>query len=194
MILTEKEAENLLEKEGFRVVNRQIIKNKKELNKLKLKFPLVAKISSRHIIHKARIGGTVLNIKNIKEAEKAAEKLCKIKGCEEIMFQEMLHGQEIILGLKNTPEFKQVILAGKGGSNVEMEKDVSFRVLPIDEKDAESMLDDLKIKVRNKKEVIKNIINLRKLTEKYKIEELDINPLIITEREAVVADARIVIN
>jgi len=194
MILTEKEAENLLEKEGFRVVNRQIIKNKKELKKLKLNFPLVAKISSRHIMHKAKIGGTLLNIKNAEEAEKAMENLCRIKGCEAIMFQEMLYGQEIILGLKNTPEFKQVILAGKGGSKVEEERDVSFRVLPIDEKDAESMLDDLKIKVKNKKEVIKNILKLSKLSDKYKIEELDINPLIITEREAVVADARIVIN
>lgn len=192
-LLTEKEAEDLLEKEGFNIVKRQFVKSKKEVKNLMLRYPLAAKISSRHIMHKAKIGGTILNIRNEKEAEKAVEKLCKIKDCEGILFQEMVYGQEIILGLKSTPEFGLVILVGEGGIGVEKKKDISFRILPIKDKNAEEMLAELKIKVKNKKAVIKNLIKLAKLAEKYNIEELDINPLILANNKAIVVDARIVL-
>lgn len=191
-ILTEKEAEDFLEKEGFNIAKRALVKEKKQLSKLGLNFPWVMKISSRHIIHKAQIGGTLVGIKNLKEAEKAFDKLKALNGFEGILVQEMASGKEIILGLKKTPEFGLVILVGSGGSDVERVKDVSFRVSPITSKDADEMLGELKIKIENSADVKKNLLKLSALASKHPgISELDINPLIVSKNKAVVVDARI---
>jgi acetyltransferase len=200
--LTEKEAEDFLEKKGFKVVKRALIKNKEQIKELKekLKFPWVMKISSRHIVHKAKIGGTILNIKNQKQAEKAFDKLKSINSFEGILIQEMQSGEELILGIKNTEEFGNVIMLGKGGSNVEEEKDISFRVPPIKEKEAEKMLKELKVynKIKNKinqEQIIKALLKLSKLAEKQKnIKELDINPMIINKTQTIAVDARAVLN
>ena len=90
-----------------------------------------------------------------------------------------------------------------GGKYVEILKDITFRACPITKEDAEQMIDELKFKqilfgARNEKLVDKNIlvktlVTLSQLPEKNKkIEELDINPFIISEKQGKVADARIV--
>ena len=199
--LTEKEAEDFLEKEGFNVIKRSHVKTKTELKKLekKLKYPWVMKISSKHIVHKAKIGGTILNINSLEEAENALAKLCLIEKCEGALVQEMAVGKELIIGIKKTPEFSQVIMLGKGGSNVEKEKDISFRIPPIKSKDAEEMINELQYskilaeKNVNRKLIIQNLLKISELAQKYpNIEEMDINPLIVNKNEAIVVDARIV--
>jgi succinyl-CoA synthetase beta subunit len=196
--LTEKEAEDFLEKHKFKVVKRVFIKSKSELNDIenKIKFPWVMKISSRHIVHKTQLGGTILNIKSIKQAEKAFDKLKKINDFEGILVQEFIPGKELILGLKSTPEFGLVIMVGAGGTEVEKIRDVSFRVPPITESEAEEMIKELRvynqIKNCNIKEIEKCLLLLSRFAERNShIKELDINPLIINKKEAVVVDARI---
>lgn len=197
-ILTEKEAEDLLEKEGFKVVPRILIKKKEELQNVKIKFPWVMKISSRHIVHKAKLGGTILEIKNLEQAKKAFDKLKSLNHFEGILIQHFMSGEELILGIKETPEFGKVIMFGKGGSNVENDKDISFRIIPLKKKDVKKMIEEIKFyptlkeKNINLRKIEENIIILSKLAKKYnKIEELDINPLIVNEKEALVVDARI---
>ncbi len=201
-ILTEKEAENFLEKSGFDVISRAVAKSEDGLLKISglIKFPWAMKASSKKLVHKANLGGVILNIKSVKEAKKAFSRLSKIKGFEEVMIQPMMKGEKLILGLKKTPEFGMVIMVGKGGSRVEEERDVSFRVLPITEKDAEAMLKDLKSytllknKGANFKIIEKNLMKLSTLARKYPgILELDINPLGVTGNEAKIVDARIVL-
>jgi len=197
-VFTEKEAEDFLEKKGFKVAKRVFIKSKSELSsiKSKIKFPWVMKISSKHIVHKTKLGGTILNISTQEQAQKAFDKLKKIKDFEGILVQEFIPGKELILGLKHTPEFGLVIMLGAGGTDVEEKKDVSFRVPPITEKEAEEMIKELKIcnqiKDCNLKEIKKCLFLLSNLAkENPNIKELDINPLIINKKEAVVVDARI---
>lgn len=196
--LTEKEAEDLLEKEGFRVAKRVLIKNKDELKKIKLPFPWAMKISSRYIVHKAKMGGIVLNITDISSAENAFDKFKSINHFEGILVQEMILGEELIIGLKKTPEFGLVVMIGKGGSKVEEEKDVSFRVIPLSVSDAGEMIREIKFYDALKKKGIhfkvieENLIKISKLAEKYPdISELDINPLIVNSSEGVIVDARI---
>lgn len=198
-VLSEKEAEEFLEKNGFNVIRRQFAENKNQLSKINIEFPWAMKISSRKILHKAKIGGVILNIKNLNQAEQAFTKLSKIKDFEEVLIQPMIKGENLILGLKKTPEFDEVIMFGHGGSNVEKEKDVSFRIVPLTEKDAEEMIKEIKFYKKLKKSRInfkaikQNIIQLSKLAEKHKeIKELDINPLSVSTNEAVVIDARVV--
>ena len=194
MLLTEKEAENFLEKQSFQVAKREAVKSKNKLKDLQLQFPWVMKVSSKHVVHKTKIGGTILDIKNMGQAEGAYDKLCKIDG-KEVLVQEMAQGQEIIIGLEKTREFDLVIMVGAGGTDVEKIKDVSFRVLPIKRKDAEEMISELKIssKLKNTQLIIKNLLKLAELGKKFpNIQELDINPLIVNKKQAIVVDARMV--
>lgn len=192
-ILAEKEAEKFLRENAFDVVDGIFVKNKTSLAKLKIKFPLVAKASGKKIIHKKKLGGVVTNIKNSKSLLKAFDKLKKIKGCEEVLLQEFLKGNEFFFGIKKTPEFSHVIVFGKGGSDVEKEKDVAFRVCPVEKKDIEEMISNTKVSDSmssdEKSSSIKILNQLCRLAEKYpKISELDINPMLNKK----IADARIV--
>lgn len=197
--LTEKEAEELLEKEGFKLAKGAIAKNKNELKKIeeKIKFPWAMKISSSQIVHKAKIGGVKLNILNLSEALSSFDELAKIKNFEEVLVQETLKGDELIIGLKKTPEFSHILMFGKGGYNVEEEKDVVFRVLPLTKQDIDDMIRETKIfktlkkdkaNFKGVKKVIQKVVGLA--TKYNNILEFDINPLFVNEKEAIVADAR----
>ncbi|MEI7718309.1 MAG: acetate--CoA ligase family protein [archaeon] len=195
--LTEKETEDFLEKNELKVVQRAFSKKKTDLKKVEISFPWVMKVSSTKIMHKARVNGVRVNIKTIEEAEKCFIELSKIENFEEVIIQKMISGKEAILGIKHTPEFGHVLMFGKGGSNIEKEKDVSFRVIPIKEEDIKSMILDTKfskeLSERENKNIIEAINKIQKLIKNNShITELDINPLMVNDKEYMVADARIV--
>ena len=195
--LTEKEAENFLEKNKFNVAKRTTVSNKSQLSKVKIPFPWVMKISSKKIMHKVKVGGVILNIDSIEKAEESFSKLSKIQFFEEVIIQEMIRGKEIVIGVKNTQEFGHTIMFGKGGSDVEKEKDISFRIFPVEPKDINEMIRETKIsqdltpkELENIKETMKKIQSLIK--KHPELEELDINPLIVNEKQAITADARLI--
>ena len=199
--LTEKEAENFLEKEKFTVIKRATITNNEQVKTLTktINFPWAMKLSSTKIAHKAQVGGVILNIMNSMAAQEAFDKLSKIDGFEEAIVQEMFSGEEAIIGIKKTPEFGHVILFGHGGSNVEKEKDVSFRVLPASKKELKDMIKETKFyKTLEEKDIPldsieKNISKIQDLVKKHpNIIELDINPLTLSKTKAKIIDARIV--
>ena len=104
-IFTEKEAEDFLENNEFKVAKRELLTKKEDIEEAvkKIKFPWVMKISSKHIIHKAKIGGTILNINTLNKAKESWDNLKEINHFEGILIQEMILGKEIILGLKKRP-------------------------------------------------------------------------------------------
>ena len=196
--LSEKKAENFLEKSGFEVIERFFIKSKYGLiNSIKkLGFPLVMKVSGKKIIHKKKIEGVAKDVKTYSEALYSLRRLKKIKGSQGVLIQRKILGKEILIGVKKTPEFGHAIIFGNGGSDVEKEKDFSSRIYPFDKNETRKMIRETKIgKTLSKKEklyVIKNIQQICTLLEKNpQINELDLNPLIISEREAKIVDARI---
>ena len=201
-VLGEFEAEKFLEKEGFCVVKRFLIKNEKELTKVldKLKFPIVMKVSSKKILHKTDAGGVEVDIMNKVDAFKIYKKLSKIS--KDVLIQEFVKGHKVIIGLKKDPVFEYVLVFGLGGIFVEMIKDVSFRICPVNARECEEMIKEIKgykllQGLRGKQGInFKKLVNVllltSKLSQKYKkINELDINPLIINKKEAVVVDTRI---
>ena len=194
-ILTEKEAEDFLEKNNFEVINRIYIEKEDELKDAtaKLSFPLVMKVSGKDIIHKNEVGGVVKGIKDDEIAWEVFNKLKEIKGAQGVMVQKQIEGKEFLLGIKKTPEFGHVVAFGAGGVHTEELKDVSFRVYPFKKKEIRKMIEEVKISKDLEKEsfkiIEKNILKLCKLIKKYpRIKELDINPLI----KGRVIDARIV--
>lgn len=201
-LLNEKEAELLLEKEGFKLVKRENIKKIEEISKIekKIAYPWVMKANSSKIVHKAKLGGVILAINSQIQAQEAFEKLEQIENFEEAMIQEQINGEEIIVGIKKTPEFSHVLMFGKGGSKVEEEKDISFRVLPLSKKDVNEMIKEinyhkvLEEKEANIKEIKELILKTASLVKKYpNIIELDINPAIVNSKELKIVDARLIL-
>ena len=201
--LTEKEAEDFLEKEGFRIVKRASIKSEEEIKAVEksIKFPWVMKVSSSRLSHKAKLGGVALGIDNQMKAQEAFDKLSKIQGFEECIIQETASGEEIIIGIKKTAEFGSVLMFGRGGSKVESEKDVSFRAIPMKTEDIKAMISETRVSKileeerTSMKEIAKNIKLAEKLAKKYpNILEFDINPLFVNQKSAKVADARIILD
>jgi len=206
--LTEVKAEQMLSK--YLPTAKSILTKKTDEAKkfaAQIKYPVMLKIISPQALHKTEVKG----IKKVDDAEEleakfnelvstAKKKKLKLEG---ILVQEYVEGVETIIGLKNDPTFGHVVVFGIGGVFVELLKDTSFRVCPITEKDAESMIEELKAKkllfgFRNSKPVnikaLKNaIVAVSKIPAKYsQIQELDINPFIINEKAGKVADARII--
>jgi len=206
-VLTEKDAEDFLEKKGFPVARRSFATNLDDTIQAskKIKFPLVLKIVSKKILHKSDVHGVKVNIKNENELKKAFEELKKIENFEGVIIQEYLEGQCVLVGLKNDATFGHVLVFGLGGVYTEILKDVSFRVCPIKGKDAIEMVKEIKSYkilegVRGEKGVncyaiYRVLLALSELSKKFKnIQELDINPLIVNEKYAKIIDARIVMN
>jgi len=204
-IFVEKDAEDFLEKNKFPVAKRVVVKKEQEIEIAikKLKFPVSMKIIGKKILHKTDVGGVKLDIRNLDEAKKSFKILKKIRGFEGVLVQKFIHGKYVLVGLKKTSEFGHVIVFGLGGVFTEVISDVSFRVCPIKEKDAEEMINEIRGKqilygVRGSKRVnikaIKQILlKISKLSLKYPgIKELDINPAIVSEKDATIVDARIV--
>lgn len=199
MFYSEKKAEDFLEKKGFDVVKRMSISSNKDLeNALKrFIFPIVMKVSGEGIVHKDRVGGVKINIKNREEASEAFKQFEKIKGFEGATIQEQLQGRKVLIGVKKTEDFGHAVCVGSGGTKTEDINDVSFRIPPFDNKEAKKMISETKIskflKEKEKKAVEDNLLKVCNLVQRHPdISELDINPLMVNGNRAIVVDARIV--
>ncbi len=163
-------------------------------------FPVVLKLVSPKVVHKTEVGGVKIAHDMAELRETASQFLQKGK----VLVQEHCSGVEMFLGIKNDPSFGHVLLAGIGGIFVEVYKDIAFRVCPVTKKDAECMLEELRGKallkgVRgqkpvNQKALVDAMVSLSKLPEKIRgLEELDVNPFFINDKEGKAADARLVL-
>jgi acyl-CoA synthetase (NDP forming) len=180
--LTEKEAERFLKKEGFKIVETDFVKKAEELDKIKFKFPIVMKVSSKKIVHKTKVNGIRLGIRSKNAAVKAFKELIKIRKAEGVLVQEQVKGKEFLLGLKKTKDFGHVIGFGIGGSKAEKLKDVDFRVCGV--KGVSELSKDKSVK--------KLLDKLCVLAKKYpEIDSLDINPLILSKKGAIIVDAQV---
>lgn len=195
-IVMEKEAEDFLEKRGFKVIKRGFAANLDQVKKIakKLGYPVVLKNTA--LLHKSDKGGVKINIR-----EDEIERVFKELKSNKILVQKYIEGREFLLGIKKDATFGHVIAFGIGGIYTEILNDVSFRVYPITRKDAENMIEEIKYKEFynarglkiNKEFLISNILKLNNLIKSNKrIVELDINPLMVNSKEAIVADARII--
>jgi len=209
MKMSDMEAERLLKK--FRIPTPKVILAKNEkaavTHAKSIGYPVVMKISSPKISHKTDIGGVVVGVKNDDEVKKAFKKIMAnakkhTQNIDGILVQEMASGIETIIGSKIDPQFGHIVLFGLGGILVEVIKDYSIRLVPINRVDAQEMIKEIKgYKIlegtRGKKAVkISDIedclLNLSKMVERHpEIEELDINPLFVSPKGVMAADYRI---
>jgi acetate---CoA ligase (ADP-forming) len=174
---------------GLSLAKYKTIESEKDLSKIE--FPYFIKISTpEHKIEKK----AVKKCQNLNEAKKCFKDFKKRFPNQEIIIQEAIEGIEMIIGLKKDTVFNKIIMIGFGGTFTEIINDVSFKALPITEKDINEMLNELKMSDILKKRKKYNIKSLKKQIlkiSKINAQEIDINPIIINEKNAYIIDARI---
>jgi acyl-CoA synthetase (NDP forming) len=175
----------------------------------KLGFPVVLKVLSGKITHKSDLGLVALDVPSEDCARGAYDRIiatAKTTDPDASVVVETMAGKglEVIVGAKRDPQFGPTVLFGLGGTFVEVFKDVSIRVAPVEIPMARGMMKDIKGHVllegfRGKKGVDRDaladiIVKVSKLMmSREDIMELDINPVIASEKGAVAVDARILL-
>ena len=167
----------------------------------KIGYPIVMKISSPQIVHKSDAGGVKVNLTNddetrdgfktIMDNAKKYDSNADIKG---VLIVEMVKGgKEMIIGSKLEPGMGPVVMLGMGGIYVEILKDVTFRLAPLTDQEANDMISSIKTKklldgVRGEEpsdinKLSECIQRLSQLVSDFKeIKELDMNPVLVMEK------------
>ena len=212
---TEAEAYKLLSRYKMPVPKYYVTSSKEGAIKIanEIGFPLVMKIISSDIVHKSDIGGVKINILNNKQVAKAYQGIIqqvgknrpKAKRSGMLLYKQAPEGIEVVVGMIRDSQFGPTVMFGLGGIFVEILKDVSFRVCPVDRIDVDEMLREIKgIKLlqgyrgQSKRDInaIGDIIlSVSELALDHPdIMEIDLNPIIVYERGAVVVDAKVFLN
>ncbi len=171
------------------------------------------KIVSPDILHKTEAGGVLVGLKSPEQVVQGFETIIQnarhYKPEAEILgvqIQQMLHGgQEVIIGAVTDPAFGKLVAFGLGGILVEVLKDITFRLAPASYEDALSMLDGIAaaeilrgvrgaagVDRRALASIIERVGAL--VSDFPEISELDLNPVFATERAAIAADVRVVLD
>ena len=201
--LLEDEGREMLDAYGFPLPESSIASTEDEAVDAanKIGYPIVMKISSPQIVHKSDAGGVKVNLTNdaevrdgfktIMENAKKYDSNAEIKG---VLIVEMVKGgKEMIIGSKLEPGMGPVVMLGMGGIYVEILKDVTFRLAPLTDQEANDMISSIKTKklldgVRGEKpsdisklsECIQRLSQL--VTDFKEIKELDMNPVLVMEQ------------
>ena len=213
-VLTEIESKQILEEAGIPTAIARLATSADEAVKAakELGYPVVLKIVSPDVTHKSDVGGVRLGLDSqetvttafaeISEAVKRHEPKARIEG---VAVQKMAHpGIEVIVGMSKDPQFGPVLMFGLGGVLVEVLKDVSFRIVPLEPRDARQMVREIKgfpalqgfrgQEPADLEALEKLLLKVSAFVEAHPvIEELDLNPVFAYKDGALAVDARIVV-
>ncbi|MEE9611023.1 MAG: acetate--CoA ligase family protein [Desulfatiglandales bacterium] len=168
-------------------------------------YPVVAKVVSSKALHKTDLGGVITGIHSDAKLNQVFSGFSVFEGFAGMLVEEMLSGVELIVGAKMDYQFGPVILLGIGGTGVEIYKDTSLRMAPLNERDVQSMVKGLKAHQLIEGYRGSEPVNLRELTRllidfsslvmalEGQFESIDLNPVMCSSDKCVVADARIML-
>jgi len=215
-LLTEAESKKLLEYYNFPVAKVCVAATADEAVAFasQIGYPVVLKILSPQIVHKTDAGGVVLDINTSRKVREAFEQIIRnaknynpnalIQG---VTVQPMIkkQGFEVIIGAKIDPLFGPVILFGMGGVEVELFKDFSLGLPPLNQTLVRRMMEETKVyqllkgyrnvppaNIKLLEEIIVRFSQM--LVDFPQLKEVDINPLLIDQKEAYAVDARIAVD
>ncbi len=169
-------------------------------------YPVVCKGCSHRAAHKTELGIVRLSLKNEAEVAEAYDSIMKtVPDLDGVLVQEMIGGdRQFVIGMNRDPQFGPAVMFGIGGIFTEAINDVSFRIAPLTEIDADEMLDEIRMKkllgefrgspAVNREVLIRSLVGIGELAlQNEEIAEIDINPLIVMNDRPVVVDALVVL-
>lgn len=215
-VVTEDDAKSILRSYGISVPKYALVKTAAEAARqsARIGFPLVMKIVSPQILHKTDVGGVRVGLNSAAEVRKAFDemhgRLSRKRGVDVkgVLLESMVpkdDGVELIVGLQNDPQFGPVIMVGLGGIFTEVMRDVAFRMLPITESDAASMLDELRgskllsgfrgSKPIDRRMVARTLVQIGRMgmdCAPY-FDSIDLNPVIVYPKRHAAVDAKFIL-
>jgi acetyltransferase len=175
----------------------------------RIHHPIVAKMIGQKLVHKSDIGGVKVDLRNRSDIENAFADFDRAIAqhqitADGILLQEMVKGRELVMGMHLDKDFGPLVMFGLGGVYVEVLKDISFNIAPLNLSEAQEMVESIRgypmLKgVRGESAVdfdaiYQTLLRLSQLvTDHTEIIEMDINPFMAMSEKgrSVVADARI---
>lgn len=212
--VTEPEVKEMLRSYGVEVTKDVLCKTADEaiIAAENVGYPVVMKLVSPQIVHKTEYDAVRLNITKQEDVRRAfgemtesAKKRLGDPRIDGVLVCETARGQEMIVGSMKDPQFGQMVMFGLGGVNVEVFKDVSYRLAPIEAIDAEEMVSELRGRKLlegfrgregvNMEALISTLMAVSHLLSDFPdIDEMDLNPVFGSMDGVKVADARIMLH
>ncbi len=212
--LTTRESIDVLDAYGIRVCKSGFAKSEDEAVTIadSIGYPVVMKMTSKTTSHKTDVGGVRVNIQSAEQLRAEYQDLIAkltekglLEGLEGVIIQEMVKGnREMVCGIATDPQYGPMMMFGLGGVFIEVMKDVTFRIAPLTDVDAKEMIKSVKAykllegargtKPAQMEQIEETLLRLSQLVHDFKfIDELDINPLLISEKtgEGIAVDGRI---
>lgn len=198
--LGEEESRSILEAYGFRFPRHALAQTSQEAVRAfgEMRGPVVMKIVSPEILHKTDVGGVRLNLSDpdsvaqaFVEITSAARRMVPSAWIAGVSVQEMVSGgRELILGMSRDPQFGPLLMFGLGGINVEVLKDVSFRVAPVSRREAVEMVREIRAypllssfrgsTPSDEGGIVDSLLRISRLSLDFpEIQELDLNPVMV---------------
>ncbi len=213
-LLSEVEAKQLLAEAGVNVTETRLATSIDEAaaHAAELGYPVALKVVSDSITHKTDVGGVELGVadeaalrdacQRIHERVTAAAPNADVQGVSVQPMAEV--GAEVILGITQDQQFGPVLMFGLGGVFVEVLKDVAFRIVPLEPRDASEMVREIQgfpvlegfrgTPAANLDAIESMLLQLSEFAEANpEIAELDLNPVFARPDGAVAVDARILL-
>ena len=212
--LTTRESIDVLDAYGIRVCKSGFATTEEEAITIgnSIGYPVVMKMTSKTTSHKTDVGGVRVNIQSEEQLRAEYRDLISkltekglIDGLEGVIIQEMVKGnREMVCGIATDPQYGPMMMFGLGGVFIEVMKDVTFRIAPLTDVDAKEMIKSVKAykllegargtTPAQMEQIEETLLRLSQLVHDFNfIDELDINPLLISEKtgEGIAVDGRI---
>lgn len=175
-------------------------------------FPIALKVVSTEIVHKSDVGGVKTGIKDPESLKIAYNKMLNdlksnVPGVNiaGILVEKMVPlTTEVIIGALRDSQFGPVVMFGLGGIFVEVIKDVSFRLAPINKKESLEMIKETNVfpilngfrnipplDIYNTARTILSVSKM--ITQIEQINEIDLNPVLVYPKGIIVVDAKIIL-
>jgi len=205
--LSEYDSKRLLAEYGIPVTKEKLAKSADEAAAFakQIGFPVALKGCGAALTHKTEKGVIRLSLKSEDEVKKAFGEIFSIETMDGVLVQEMIPGErELVIGLIRDPQFGPCVMFGLGGIYTEILKDVTFRVAPLEPRDAREMMDEIKAAkilgpFRGKEPVDRDVLEKALIAmgkiglDHDEVKEIDVNPLIIHKGTPVAVDALVVL-
>ena len=171
----------------------------------KIGYPVVAKVVSPKAMHKSELKGVVVGIGDDDALREAYKHFRRIDGFCGMLVESIAAGVEVIVGAKIDYQFGPVILLGMGGTAVEIYQDTAIRMAPLIERDVWSMVGSLKARrllegyrgseAVSMEALVETMLTFSDLvlTLGERFESIDLNPVMCSAEDCIIADARIVL-
>jgi acyl-CoA synthetase (NDP forming) len=207
--LSEYESKEFLKSYGIPATRESLVHTREECTKASqaIGYPLVLKACSPQLAHKTEKGLVRLDLRSNQELILAFDDLMsRMEGNEKsILVQELIKGtRELVAGMTRDPQFGPCVMFGLGGIFTEILKDIAFRVAPLEKRDALDMTQEIKahkilgavrgMPAADMDLLCDILVKVGEIgLENESIQEIDINPMILSGDKPVAVDALIVL-